>query len=86
MPDTGESQLHSPLCSHRPTANLVLKVLLAHGAKPNCAAAKDSRDMHGSVGICVRFRSSKKLLYGDFRIHPNYGGGTEANLRGAPHV
>ena len=51
MSDTGESPLHSPLCSHRPTANLVLKVLLAHGAKPNCAAAKDSRDMHGDTPL-----------------------------------
>lgn len=34
--DTGETPLHSTLCSERPGQNLVLKVLLAHGANPNC--------------------------------------------------
>lgn len=36
-PDTGETPLHIALCSHqRPASDLVVKVLLAHGADPNC--------------------------------------------------
>lgn len=34
--ETGETPLHATLCSGRPGQNLVLKVLLAHGANPNC--------------------------------------------------
>ena len=35
--DTGETPLHSALCTAKRLAhNLVLKVLLAHGANPNC--------------------------------------------------
>lgn len=37
MPDTGETPLHSALCTtDRVVYNLVLKVLLGHGADPNC--------------------------------------------------
>ncbi|MBZ5533528.1 MAG: ankyrin repeat domain-containing protein [Acidobacteriia bacterium] len=36
-PDSGETPLHSALCSDkRPGCGLVVKVLLAHGANPNC--------------------------------------------------
>ena len=36
--DTGETPLHAALCkANRPAYDLVLKVLLAHGANPNCA-------------------------------------------------
>jgi ankyrin repeat protein len=38
LPDTGETPLHAALCkANRPAYNLVLKVLLAHGANPNRA-------------------------------------------------
>ena len=38
QPDTGESPLHSALCTaDRKAHDLVLKVLLANGANPNCA-------------------------------------------------
>src|SRR5215831_10178078 len=38
LPDTGETPLHSALCTtNRTSHNLVLKVLLASGANPNCA-------------------------------------------------
>ena len=38
LKDTGESPLHAALCTARRLRhNLVLKVLLAHGANPNCA-------------------------------------------------
>jgi ankyrin repeat protein len=38
LPDTGETPLHSALCTtNRLTHNRVLKVLLAHGADPNVA-------------------------------------------------
>lgn len=37
LADTGESPLHSALCTtNRQNHDLVLKVLLAHGANPNC--------------------------------------------------
>jgi len=36
--DTGETPLHAALCkANRPKYDLVVKVLLANGAKPNCA-------------------------------------------------
>ena len=42
LADTGETPLHSALCTaNRLKHNLVLKVLLAHGANPNCATKKD---------------------------------------------
>jgi len=37
LPDTGETPLHSALCSARPAQNLVARVLLANGADPNLA-------------------------------------------------
>jgi ankyrin repeat protein len=38
LADTGESPLHSALCTtNRLAHNLVMKVLLGHGANPNCA-------------------------------------------------
>lgn len=38
LADTGETPLHSALCvANRPTYDLVLQILLAHGADPNCA-------------------------------------------------
>lgn len=41
-PKTGETALHCALCkTRRPAYNLVMKVLLAHGANPNCATKKD---------------------------------------------
>lgn len=37
-PETGETPLHAALCkANRPNYDLVVKVLLAAGAKPNCA-------------------------------------------------
>ncbi len=39
MPDTGETPLHAALCTaNRSSHDLVVKVLLAHGANPNCVA------------------------------------------------
>jgi ankyrin repeat protein len=41
--DTGETPLHSALCkANRPAYDLVLRVLLAHGANPNCATKPDA--------------------------------------------
>jgi ankyrin repeat protein len=38
LPDTGETPLHAALCTtNRLAHDLVLRVLLAHGANPNCA-------------------------------------------------
>ena len=37
LPDTGETPLHSALCkANSPAHNLVVKLLLANGATPNC--------------------------------------------------
>ncbi len=134
LPDTGETPLHAALCTaNRPAYDLVVKVLLANGANPNCVtkasaetggfmrdcrtkaeaplhraaafgteetiqllldagAIIDAKDMHGDSPLTwaswhLRPGSIlKKLCYGDFFIHRDYGGGMEANLRGKPHV
>jgi ankyrin repeat protein len=131
--DTGETPLHSALCTPRRLAhNLVLKVLLAHGANPNCktknsvetgcfmrdcltkgetplhraaafgdeeaiqllldaGAIVDAKDMNGDspLGWASWYARPapilRKLLYGNFRIHPDYGLGMAANLLGKPH-
>jgi uncharacterized protein len=130
--DTGESPLHAALCTKdRLRRNVVLKVLLTHGAHPNCttkpnketggfmrdcrtkgetplhraaafgdeeaiqlllnAGAKiDAKDMNGDTPLSWASWYTRpipilrKLLYGNFRIHPDYGGGMEANLVGKP--
>jgi len=132
LPDTGETPLHAALCTtNRLAHNLVMKVLLAHGANPNCAtresietggfmrdcrtkgetplhraaafgdeesiqllldagAVIDAKDMHGDSPLGwaswhVRpIPILRKLLYGNFRINANYGGGMAANLLGKP--
>lgn len=134
LSDTGETPLHSALCkANNPASDLVLKVLLAHGANPNCVtknsfetgcfmrdcrtkgetplhraaafcdeeaiqllleagAVIDAKDMHGDSPLTwaswhLRPASILRMLcFGDYHIHPNYGGGMEANLRGKPHV
>lgn len=132
--DTGETPLHSALCTTKRLAhNLVLKVLLAHGANPNyltkpgvetgdfmrdcrtkgetplhraaafgdeeaiqllldAGALIDAKDSNGDSPLswaswyCRPIPILRKLCYGDFRIHPNYGVGMAANLLGKPHV
>jgi len=130
---TRETPLHSALCSPRPSSNLVLKVLLAKGANPNCVtkpgvetgafmrdcrtkgetplhraaafgdeeaiqllldagAVIDARDMHDDTPLSWASWYTRpvsilrKLLYGNYRIRPDYGGGMAANLRGVPHA
>jgi len=52
LADTGETPLHSALCATKRLAhNLVLKVLLAHGANPNCAT-KESVETGGFMRDC----------------------------------
>jgi palmitoyltransferase len=130
--DTGETPLHATLCTtHRLRRNVVMKVLLAHGANPNCTtkpnretggfmrdsrtkgetplhraaafgdeeaiqllldagARIDAKDMNGDTPLSWASWYTRpvailrKLLYGNFRIHPDYGGGMEANLVGKP--
>lgn len=42
LPDTGETPLHAALCkANRPAYGLVLEVLLANGANPNCVTRPD---------------------------------------------
>ena len=42
LPDTGETPLHAALCKTSDAYNLVLKVLLASGANPNCATRQSA--------------------------------------------
>jgi ankyrin repeat protein len=50
--DTGETPLHSALCNTRRLAyNLVLKVLLKHGANPNCVT-KNNIETGGFMRDC----------------------------------
>lgn len=43
LPDTGEMPLHAALCkANRPAYNHVIKILLAHGANPNCVTKVDA--------------------------------------------
>jgi uncharacterized protein len=43
LPDTGETPLHAALCkANRPAYDLVLRVLVAHGANPNAATKPDA--------------------------------------------
>ncbi|HEY2038670.1 MAG TPA: ankyrin repeat domain-containing protein [Edaphobacter sp.] len=130
--DTGETPLHAALSQgDRLRYNLVLKVLLAHGANPNAktkpsvetgafmrdcrtkaetplhraaafgdeeaiqllidaGASLEARDMNGDTPLSWAswygrpIAILRKLLYGNFRINPNYGGGMQANLLGRP--
>ena len=52
LPDTGETPLHAAFCTdHRLRHDLVLKVLLAHGANPNCVT-KPSVESGGFMRDC----------------------------------
>ncbi|MDQ2899211.1 MAG: ankyrin repeat domain-containing protein [Acidobacteriota bacterium] len=51
MPDTGETPLHSALCTSLPAHNLVVKVLLANSANPNCVT-KPSIETGGFMRDC----------------------------------
>lgn len=51
MQDTGETPLHSALCKGDAAHNLVLKVLLANGANPNCVT-KESVETGGFMRDC----------------------------------
>jgi ankyrin repeat protein len=51
MSDTGETPLHSSICSHRLTSKAVVKVLLANGADPNLAT-KESVETGGFMRDC----------------------------------
>ena len=132
-PCTGETPLHAALCTaNRIGHDLVIDVLLAHGATPNCVtkpgaetecfmrdcrtksetplhraaafgtestiqrllnagAQIDAKDMHGDSPLTwaswhLRPVSILRMLcYGKYTIHPDYGGGMEANLLGKPH-
>src|SRR5208283_2491870 len=52
LTDTGETPLHAALCTtNRLAHNLVMKVLLAHGANPNCAT-KNNVETGGFMRDC----------------------------------
>jgi uncharacterized protein len=131
--DTGETPLHSALCTpDRLAHNQVMKVLLANGADPNrktipnvetggfmrgcrtkgemplhraaafgdeeaiqllldAGAVKDAKDVNGDTPLGWASWYSRptpilrKLLYGNFRIHPNHAG-MAAHLQGWPKL
>lgn len=130
--DTGETPLHATLCNtNRLSRNLVMKVLLAHGANPNvhtkpgvetgcfmrdcrtkgetplhraaafgdeeavqllldAEATIDAKDANGDSPLSWASWYGRpntilrKLLYGNFRIHPQ-NRGMDRNLQGDPH-
>lgn len=52
QPDTGETPLHAALCkANRPAYDLVMKVLVAHGANPN-AVTKPAAETGGFMRDC----------------------------------
>lgn len=52
QPDTGESPLHAALCkANSPAHHQVIRVLLAHGANPNCVT-KPSAETGGFMRDC----------------------------------
>lgn len=131
--DTGETPLHATLCNtNRLSRNLVMKVLLAHGANPNvrtkpgvetgsfmrdcrtkaetplhraaafgdeeavqllldAGATIDAKDANGDSPLSWASWYGRpapilrKLLYGNFRIHPN-NRSMDASLQGDPHA
>jgi ankyrin repeat protein len=131
--DTGETPLHAALCNtNRLSRNLVMKVLLAHGANPSArtkpgvetgsfmrdcrtkgetplhraaafgdeeavqllldaGATIDAKDANGDSPLSWASWYGRptpilrKLLYGNFRIHPN-NRSMDANLQGDPHT
>lgn len=131
--DTGETPLHATLCNtNRLSRNLVMKVLLAHGANPNArtkpgvetgafmrdcrtkgetplhraaafgdeeavqmlldaGATIDAKDANGDSPLSWASWYARpntilrKLLYGNFRIHPQ-NRGMDRNLQGDPHT
>jgi ankyrin repeat protein len=56
----------------------------------DAGASLEAKDMNGDTPLSWASWYSRpipilrKLLYGDFRINPNYGGGMQANLLGRP--
>jgi len=98
--DTGETALHAALSqTNRLAHNLVVKVLLAHGANPNCATKKDvetgafMRDCRTKGETPLSWASwyarpipiLRKLCHGPHRIRPDYSS-MAASLLGKPHT
>ena len=72
-PDTGETPLHAALCkANRPKYDLVVKVLLANGAKPNCAT-KPNVETGGFMRDC--------RTKGETPLHRAAAFGTEATIQ-----
>lgn len=77
LPDTGETPLHAAVCkANRPAYRLVLKVLLANSANPNCvtkasaetgafmrdARTKAETPQLGQLGLAPGFHPPETLL------------------------
>jgi ankyrin repeat protein len=73
LPETGETPLHAALCkANRPAYTLVLKVLLASGANPNCATKPSAE-----TGAFMRDVRTK----GETPLHRAAAFGTEEAIR-----
>jgi ankyrin repeat protein len=78
----GETPLHRAAAF---ASEEIIQLLLDSGA------TVDAKDMNGDspLGWASWYLRPapvlRKLCYGSFGIHPNYGAGMEANLRGTPH-
>ncbi len=71
--NTGESLLHAALCkANSPAHELVIKVLLAHGANPNCAT-KPNLETGGFMRDC--------RTKGETPLHRAAAFGTEATIQ-----
>ena len=76
--DTGETSLHAALCTaNRQAHDAVIKVLLAHGANPNCAT-KPSVETDGFMRDC--------RTKGETPLHRAAAFGTEATIQNRPPV
>jgi ankyrin repeat protein len=73
QPDTGETPLHAALCTtDRRNRDAVVKLLLAHGANPNCATKSSAVTDHFMRDIRTR---------GETPLHRAAAFGTEATIQ-----
>jgi ankyrin repeat protein len=79
----GETPLHRAAAFGDEEA---IQLLLEAGAKIDAADMNGDTPLSWASWYLRPIPVLRKLLYGNFRIHPSYGGGMEANLLGEPHV
>jgi len=77
----GETPLHRAAAFGDEDA---IQMLLDAGAKIDAVDMNGETPLSWASWYARPIPILRKLLYGEFRIHPNYGGGMEANLVGKP--